>query len=168
MRRFISPDKDKVDRSESCHLAKFGTKCAFVRRASKEVPRSVKLFIPRQTERAPCGGRTYVWVNWLDLEIASIAALFLSPLFLSPRPFSLDRVLRILSLGRRRRRLREFLALILSQSPTLPPPLKGPVRMTFLKFCFSPSLYRDFESVWGQVERMGRKGLAATLRQHCP
>ena len=24
MRRFISPDKDKVDRSESCHLAKFG------------------------------------------------------------------------------------------------------------------------------------------------
>ena len=90
MRRFISPDKDKVDRSESCHLAKFGTKCAFVRRASKEVPRSVKLFIPRQTERAPCGGRTYVWVNWLDLEIASIAALFLSPLFLSPALSSLS------------------------------------------------------------------------------
>ena len=128
---------------------------------SESVKRSaaVREVVYPKTDRACAVRRPYVRVGELvrSGDSEHRRSFSLAP-FSFPRPFlSLDRVLRILSLGRRRRRLREFLALILSQSPTLPPPLKGPVRMTFLKFCFSPSLYRDFESVWGQVERMGRK-----------
>ena len=125
---------------------------------------AVREVVYPKTDRACAVRRPYVRVGELvrSGDSEHRRSFSLAP-FSFPRPFlSLDRVLRILSLGRRRRRLREFLALILSQSPTLPPPLKGPVRMTFLKFCFSPSLYRDFESVWGQVERMGRKA----SRQH--
>ena len=128
---------------------------------SESVKRSaaVREVVYPKTDRACAVRRPYVRVGELvrSGDSEHRRSFSLAP-FSFPRPFlSLDRVLRILSLGRRRRRLREFLALILSQSPTLPPPLKGPVRMTFPKFCFSPSLYRDFESVWGQVERMGRK-----------
>ena len=128
---------------------------------SESVKRSaaIREVVYPKTDRACAVRRPYVRVGELvrSGDSEHRRSFSLAP-FSFPLPFlSLDRVLRILSLGRRRRRLREFLALILSQSPTLPPPLKGPVRMTFLKFCFSPSLYRDFESVWGQVERMGRK-----------
>ena len=113
---------------------------------SESVKRSaaVREVVYPKTDRACAVRRPYVRVGELvrSGDSEHRRSFSLAP-FSFPRPFlSLDRVLRILSLGRRRRRLREFLALILSQSPTLPPPLKGPVRMTFLKFCFSPPCTR--------------------------